>query len=113
MYPIESIHDFLRSAFERGDEDIFFGTPEYEYRFIARYNEWPLVRGMLFVADEEAEQWLVIADTGDEYVGDTSPEPWKGLPSFLAEKIASAASLHSLSIGERRGGLGTFREIKF
>jgi hypothetical protein len=37
------------------------------------------------------------ADSGDEYAGEYPPEPWKGLPDFMAEKIAWAAGMHGLS----------------
>jgi hypothetical protein len=52
---------------------------------------------MLFVADDEPEIWTAIADSGEEYAGDDPPEPWKGLPGFMAEKIAWAANVHVLS----------------
>ena len=51
---------------------------------------------MLFVADDEPDIWIPIAVSGDEHAGD-NPEPWKGLPDFMAEKIVWAAGLHSLN----------------
>lgn len=41
---------------------------------------------MLFVADYEPEMWTPIADLGEEYAGDDPPEPWNGVPGFMAEK---------------------------
>jgi hypothetical protein len=97
MHPIQSLPDSLRSAFDEGHNQISFAIREKEYLFVADYDERPFVKGMLFVADDEPEIWIPIADSGDEYAGDDSPEPWKGLPGFMAEKIAWAASMHGLS----------------
>jgi hypothetical protein len=97
MHPFEALPDSLRSAFDDGHNKISFAIREKEYLFLAEYDERPFVKGMLFVADEEPEIWTAIADSGEEYVGDDPPEPWKGLPGFMAEKIAWAANLHVLS----------------
>jgi hypothetical protein len=53
---------------------------------------------MLFVADDKPDMWIPIADSGDEYIGNDLPESWRGLPDFMAEKITSAAGLHSLKV---------------
>jgi hypothetical protein len=64
---------------------------------LAEYDERPFVKGLFFAACDEPDIWIPIADSGDEYAGDCPPEPWKGLPYFIAEKIASAASLYHLN----------------
>jgi hypothetical protein len=100
MYPIDPLPGSLRSAFDEGHEQIGFGICKKKYLFVAEYDEWPFVKGMLFVADDEPDMWIVIAGSGDEYAGDNPPEPWKGLPDFMAEKIAWAACLYSLNDDE-------------
>jgi hypothetical protein len=97
MHPIKSLPDSLRSAFDEGHDQICFGIGEQEYLFVAEYDDPPFVKGMLFVADDEPDIWILIADSGDEYAGEYPPEPWKGLPDFMAEKIAWATGMHGLS----------------
>jgi hypothetical protein len=82
----------LRSAFDSKAEQIGFGMNEKEYLFVAEYDEWPLVKGMLFTADDEPDMWAVIADLNSEYDEDHPPESWRGLPEFMAERIAAVAS---------------------
>ena len=82
------------------NEQICFGIREKEYLFVAEYDEWPFVKGMLFVEHDEPDMWIPIADSGDEYAGDIPPEPWKGLPDFMVGKIAWAAGFHSLNDDE-------------
>ena len=91
MHPLESLPDSLRSAFDEGHNQISFGLREKEYLFVADSNERRFVKGMLFVADDEPEIWIPIADSGDGYVGDDPPEHWKrllglwlGLPACMA-----------------------------
>jgi hypothetical protein len=97
MHSFEALPDSLRSAFDEGHSQISFAIREKEHLFLAEYDERPFVKGMLFVADDEPEIWTPIADSGEEYAGDDPPEPWKGLPGFMAEKIAWAANMHVLS----------------
>jgi hypothetical protein len=90
-----SLLSALRSAFERRVEQIGFGMSDKEFLFVAEYTEWPFVKGMLFIPAGEPDMWAVIDANGecacDEH---RPPEPWRGLPSFVAEKIAAAASLN-------------------
>jgi hypothetical protein len=95
---LKSLPSSLRRAFDKGHDQISFGIRENEYRFVADHDEWPLVKGMLFVADDKPDMWIPIADSGDEYIGNDLPESWRGLPDFMAEKITSAAGLHSLKV---------------
>jgi hypothetical protein len=96
--PLESLPSAIQTAFERSLEHISFSIREHEYMFIADYSEAPIIQGMLFVADDEAETWWAIADTGEEYIGDEDdpPEPWRGLPIWMAEKVADR-SIHSIN----------------
>jgi hypothetical protein len=88
------LFDSLRAAFAGRHEQICFGIEEGEYLFVAEYDARPLVGGMLFAATDEPNIWIPIAASGDEYTGDHPPESWKGLPDFMAEKIAWAARMH-------------------
>ncbi len=51
MDPIISLPASLRSAFDRGHEQICFGIRERVYLFVSEYDEWPSLRECFFVSD--------------------------------------------------------------
>jgi hypothetical protein len=87
--------DALKDAFAQRLEQIAFGVREKEYLFIANYDDLPLVEGWLCAADDD-EEWVSLDDNGDVYRGEEAPEPWRGLPEFIAQKITYVCGMHSL-----------------
>jgi hypothetical protein len=94
--PIESLPHAIQTAFDNKLEQILFDIRGHEYMFLVNYDDAPLIEGILFVADDEAELWRAIDDSGEEYIGESEPEPWRGLSGFLAEKVADIAHIHSI-----------------
>jgi hypothetical protein len=95
----KSLPKSLQSAFDGRREQILFGIGNEEqakeYMFVAEYDEWPLVKGMLLAATDDPEIWEPINAEGECWEEETPPEAWSGLPSFIAEQIAFAARMHS------------------
>ena len=79
---------------------VCFDIGEKQYVFVANYDDLPLVSGLLHVADhddKEPDMWVALDDNGAFYCDeDSPPQPWKGLPDFMAEKFAYAAEMHSM-----------------
>src|ERR1051325_6351905 len=96
---IKSLPNALRKSFDKGQEQVLFATGANEYLFLADYDEKPLVKGWLLVANDDSE-WVCIDDAGEKYLGEEPPEPWCGLPTFIAEKNTFVAGLHSLKDDE-------------
>jgi hypothetical protein len=91
----------LRNALAQKLTEICFGIRGNEYLFIANYDDEPLIEGWLCAADGEQE-WVSLDDNGDVYRGGEAPEPWRGLPEFIVQKITYVCAMHSLEGSLRR-----------
>lgn len=86
--------DDIKQGFDDRIESLFFAVGQTEYVVIADYSDLPLIEAMLCFEDEDC-CLTPLSDGGEPYDVDDEPQPWRGLPMFVAERIVSAVNCHA------------------